>query len=125
MDPESKRRRIGARRKKLATLGIAAEVCPICGADDVSRFQFDHVAGRKHHDQVWPLCENCHEEKTSMLPEEPPLSQNPRNVFEVIGRWLLGMAEYFEMLIRRLRKFGEFLIELAKQGYGDELTLPT
>ncbi len=57
--------------------------------------------------------------------EQPSPSDNPRNVFEIIGRWLLGMAEYFEMVIRHLRKFGEFLIELASQGYGAELELPT
>ena len=55
-----------------------------------------------------------------MQREEPPPSDNPRNVFEVI----LSMAEYFEMLIPYLRKFGEFLIKLAKQGYGNELKLP-
>jgi hypothetical protein len=60
-----------------------------------------------------------------MLPEEPPLTNNPRNVFEVIGRWLLGMAEYFEMMIRHLQRFGEFLIELARRGYGNELCLPS
>jgi hypothetical protein len=59
-----------------------------------------------------------------MQREQPSPSDNPRNVFEVIGHWLLGMAEYFEMLIRTLRKFGEFL-ELAKQGYGADLRFPT
>ena len=64
-------------------------------------------------------------ERTSITREQPSPSDNPRNVFEVIGRWLLGMAEYFEMLIRTLRKFGEFLIEIAKQGYGADLRFPT
>lgn len=59
-----------------------------------------------------------------MLYEEPSPSENPRNVFEVIGHWLLGMAEYFEMLIRHLRRYGEYLIELAKRGYGNELEFP-
>jgi hypothetical protein len=125
IDPARKQKRAAVRRKKLKTLGIKTEVCPICGSDDVSIFQFDHVAGRKHHNQEWPLCETCHEERNPMQREEPPPSDNPRNVFDVIGHWLLGMAEYFEMLIRYLRHYGEFLIELAKQGYGAELTLPT
>ena len=59
-----------------------------------------------------------------MQTEQPSPSDTPRNVFEVIGRWLLGMAEYFEMLIWHLRKFGEYLIGLAKQGYGADLKLP-
>ena len=51
----------------------------------------------------------------------PPPGPNRRNVFEVIGRWLLSMASYFEVLKDRLRQFGLFLIELAKTGYGDGL----
>ena len=47
---------------------------------------------------------------------------NPRNPLEVIGRWLLGISEYFEMLIPNLRRFAEFLINLAKAGHGDGLT---
>jgi hypothetical protein len=37
----------------------------------------------------------------------------------------LAIKEYLEMLLPHLQKFGEFLIELGKQGYGDELVLPT
>lgn len=37
---------------------------------------------------------------------------------------LLSMAEYFELIIATLRRFGEFLIGLARQGYGSEFTVP-
>ena len=37
-------------------------------------------------------------------------------------RWLLGIAEWFELIMERLYFFGEFLIDLAKQGYGKDLT---
>jgi hypothetical protein len=125
IDAARKQKRVTVRRKKLESLGIKTKVCSICGSDDVSTFEFDHFAGNKHHDQEWPLCETCHQERNPMQREEPPPSDNPRNPFEVIGRWLLSMAEYFEMLVRHLRKFGEFLIGLAKQGYGAEFELPT
>jgi hypothetical protein len=45
-------------------------------------------------------------------------------VFEVIGRWLLSVVEYFELMLGTFRRFGEFLIELARQGYGAELKFP-
>ena len=123
-DPERKQRRASVRRKKLKSLGIETEVCPICGSDDVSTFEFDHVAGRKHHDQLWPLCETCHQERTSMQREQPPPSDNPHHVLEVIGRWILAIKEYLEMLLPHLGKYGEFLIELSKRGYGSELKPP-
>jgi hypothetical protein len=40
----------------------------------------------------------------------------------VIGRWLLSIASYFELLTDKLRLSGEFLINLAKAGYGDDLS---
>jgi hypothetical protein len=124
MEPGEKQKRAAVRHKKLETLGIETKVCVICGSGDVATFQFDHVAGRKHHDQEWPLCEACHQERNHMQREEPPPSDNPRNVFEVIGRWLLAIKEYLEMLLPHLGKYGEFLIELSKRGYGSELKPP-
>ena len=81
------------------------------------------MTGRKHGDLVWPLCLPCHHKRSELQREEPPPTHNPRNVFEVIGRWLLSVAEYFELMCETFRRFGEFLIELARQGYGAELKL--
>ena len=50
--------------------------------------------------------------------------KNPANVLEVIGRWLLGIAEWFELIVEKLYYFGEYLIGLAKQGYGGEFSFP-
>ena len=54
---ERKLRRSAVRRRKIKSLGIKSDVCLICGSDDISTFQLDYVAGRKHDDQLWPLCE--------------------------------------------------------------------
>lgn len=48
--------------------------------------------------------------------------ESPKNVLEVIGRWLLGIAEWFELIVEKLYFFGEYLIELAKHGHGKDLT---
>ena len=66
------------------------------------------------------LCENCDCVRTADPRADPPPGPNPRNVFEVIGRWLLSLASYFDLLKDTLRRFGLFLIDLAKRGYGDE-----
>ena len=52
-------------------MGLDGAVCLGCGSADLSTFQFDHIAGRKHADELWPLCENCHQEKTFMDYLEP------------------------------------------------------
>ena len=66
-----------------------------------------------------------------MLYLDPPQTENPDNVFAVIARWLLNLITYLEMAIwflqttAQLRVYAEFLLELARQGYGDELVFPT
>jgi hypothetical protein len=122
---ERRLHRAAVKNRKERLPGIHNEVCIGCAADLASGKEDDHMAGRKHDDLVWPLCKKaCHPQRSEWQREQPPPSQNPRNVFEVIGRWLLSVAEYFELMCDTFRRFGEFLIELAKKGYGAELQLP-
>jgi hypothetical protein len=64
-------------------------------------------------------------ERSFMQSLEPEGGENPKNVFAVIGRWLLGIAEWLELIIEKLYQFGEFLIGLANQGYGTDLQFPS
>ena len=116
--------RAAARSKKERLSGIHNEVCVGCGCDLAAGKEDDHVIGCKHGDLVWPLCPRCHHKRSELQREEPPPSANPRNVLEIIGRWLLSVAEYFELMCETFRRFGEFLIGLARQGYGKDLKLP-
>jgi hypothetical protein len=116
--------REAGKRKKQRRLGTDKLICPVCGETHPAAFDGDHVAGRKFHDQTWPLCKTHHAIRTDWQGDEPPPSDNPRNPLEVIGHWLLGMAAYFEMLIAYLKRFGTLLIDLAKEGYGADLELP-
>jgi len=132
IDPKRKAataKRVVARLKKM---GLDGAVCLGCGSSDLSTFQFDHIAGHKYHPKLWPLCEKCHQEKTYVLYLDPPQIENPKNVFAVIARFLLNLIPYFDMAIRflqeiaaQLRVFAEFLLDLARRGYGDELVFPT
>ena len=108
------------KRRKFVAHGHEELVCTICGMDEVLCLIEDHVAGRKHDEALRLLCENCDCVRTADQRADPPPGPNPRNVFEVIGRWLLSLASYFDLLKDTLRRFGLFLIDLAKRGYGDE-----
>ena len=121
---ETELHRPAVKNKKERLTGLHNEFCLGCGCHLAQGKEDDHMAGRKHSDVVWPLCIACHRERSEYQREEPPPTGNPRNVFEGIGRWLLAVAEYFELMCETFRRFGEFLIELARQGYGAELTLP-
>jgi hypothetical protein len=116
--------RAAVKNKKERLRGAHDEVCLGCGRDLSQGEEDDHMIGRKHGDRVWPLCVACHHRRSELQREEPPPTDHPRNVLEVIGRWLLSVAEYFELMCDTLRRFGEYLIGLARQGYGAELALP-
>ena len=55
---------------------------------------------------------------------EPHGGEDPQNILEVIGRFIIGIAEWFELIKEKLYQFGEYLIGLAKQGYGADLKFP-
>jgi hypothetical protein len=125
MNPVERALHRGAvKNKKERLAGIHNDVCVGCGRELTQGKEDDHMIGRKHGNLVWPLCLPCHHKRSELQREEPPPTDNPRNVLEVIGRWLLSVAEYFELMCDTFRRFGQFLIELARRGYGAELTLP-
>ena len=108
------------KRRKFDAQGLHVHHCTACPQDDPLCLEVEHVAGRLHDYTVILLCANCHRKRTADQRCDPSPGPNPLNVFEVIGRWLLSVASYFELLKDTLRRFGLFLIDLAAQGYGDE-----
>ena len=110
------------RRKKLKDLGFPDPQCPLCPENAVECMELDHVAGKAHDAQVWTICKNDHAKRSLLQQLDPPPGPDPKNPLEVIARWLLSMAAYFEMLVANLRRFGEFLINLTRDGYGEGLT---
>jgi hypothetical protein len=120
----SHQRRLRVQEASCKECGLTDLGCLICVEIDPRALEGDHPAGRAHHDAVVYLCRNCHAKRSDFQREEPRGGPDPRNPLEVIGRWLLGMAQYFELLMVTLRRFGEFLIGLARQGYGSDLSFP-
>ncbi len=110
------------KRQKFEAAGHFVHVCVCCPQDDVLCLTFEHPAGKNSDDTTLLVCMNCKALRDCLQRAEPSPSPNPRNVFEVIGRWLLSMAGYFGILMSTLRGFGDFLINLAKDGYGDDLS---
>lgn len=102
------------KRRKFEAAGFEIHVCMICGEDNLFCLELDHPPGHKHADVVVLVCSNHHSRKSAIDREAPSLSADPRDPLEIIGRWLLAMAAYFELLIETLRHWGEYLINRAK-----------
>jgi hypothetical protein len=100
-------------RLKFEKLGFPNPRCVICGEDNILCLELHHIAGRGHNDDVWPVCRNCHAVLTDHQKDHPRKEAPPDNVLEIIGRFLLGVADMFELLIARFREYGEALIRMA------------
>lgn len=115
-------KRLNAAYRRLGTDRAMCVICAETNPHVLRHGEMDHIAGRKHDGTTIFLCRNCHAARSELQREEPKGGPDPRNPLEVIGRWLVGIAQYFELLMVTLRRFGEFLIGLARQGYGSDFS---
>ncbi len=104
-DHELKRER--RRQRALERLGTNTPRCPFCGIDEPLVFELHHIAGRAHGDEALPVCRNCHRILSDWQKDHPP--GNTPSDPERIAHFLLGLADMFELLVKRLREFAQKL----------------
>ena len=102
------------KQNALERAGTNEPVCSICGESHWSVFEKHHIAGRRYSDMTVRLCKNCHAKATGLQHGHPPHASGKPTTEEIIGRLLLNLADFFELLIESLRKFGMYLIEMAR-----------
>lgn len=104
------------KQKALQRLGTTNPLCIICGENDWRCLELHHE-GQERFDSLMVIhCRNCHRKASDAQMEHPnSLSTTEPMMLERIGHVLLGLADFFELLIVKLRSFGNFLIEMAKQ----------
>jgi hypothetical protein len=102
------------KQNRLEKLGTNDPVCTTCGHDHWACFDNHHIAGRRYLDTTVRLCKNCHAEVTALQKGHSSPEGKKPSTEEIIGRLLLGLADFFELLIDTLREFGEYLIEKAR-----------
>lgn len=114
------------KQKALQRLGSVNPQCIICGEADWRCLELHHVGQEGFDDLTGILCRNCHRKASDAQMAHPePLSLTEPLMFERIGHVLLGLADFFELLIEKLRLFGDFLIEIAKQSLACNQPNPT
>lgn len=95
-------------------LGSNEPRCLHCGQDDPICLEAHHIAGRSYHDDTVIECRNCHRKLSDAQKDHPASKSSAPHPLEQIGRYLLGIADLFRLLIKRLDEFGRSLIELAR-----------
>ncbi len=83
-------------------------VCHCCGEPDPRCLEWHHIAAQAYHGDVVAICRNCHR-KLSDAQRDHPTSPE-QSMTDVIGHYLLGLADFFLELAQRLKEFGQILI---------------
>ena len=102
------------KQTRLETLMTNEPICHTCPETHYNCFENHHIAGKRYNDLTAGECLNCHAKLTALQKGHPPPAGDKPSLEEIIGRFLLGLADFFELLIDTLRKFGEYLIEQAR-----------
>lgn len=103
------------KQNRLEKLGTNNPVCVLCGEDDDCCLELHHIAGRKYEDDLAIVCRNCHRKLSDEQKDHPKQLEKPPTNLECIGHMLLGVADLFALLVEKLREYGKFLIETAKE----------
>ena len=119
VEEKRKNREIARERRRqnaLERLGTNEPRCIFCGEADWRTLEKHHIAGQVYDDFTSIHCRNCHRKQSDRQKDHPEQMSAPVGLPEAVGRFLLGLADFFELLIEKLREFGEALIESVQSG---------
>jgi hypothetical protein len=102
------------KQTRLETIMTNEPRCTTCPETHYNCFENHHIAGQRYHDLAARECLNCHAKLTALQKGHPPSGKGEASFEEIVGRFLMGLADFFELLITTLREFGEKLIEQAR-----------
>lgn len=110
------------RQRAFERLGSNHPRCVTCGHDDPLALEQHHIAGRAFDDETVPICRNCHRRLSDWQKDHAVAQAKPGGELASIARFLDGVADLFEMLVKRLREFAVRLaaMELRQQAHGEE-----
>lgn len=112
------------RQSALERLGTNNPCCIFCGEDDWRTLEKHHIAGKAYDDFTCIHCRNCHRKQSDRQKDHPEQTGAPVGMSEALGHFLLGLADFFELLIEKLREFGEALIASVQAQVGSNQVRP-
>ncbi len=106
------------KQNRLEKLGNNHPVCVICGEDSWQCLEQHHIAGKDYSNDLCNICRNCHRKLSDDQNDHPKQISQPPTSLETIGHMLIGLADFFALLVERLREYGLQLIQAAKDSAG-------
>jgi hypothetical protein len=111
-EKEIERRREARKQSALERLGSQDPRCRICCEADPRTLENHHLGGR-HFDpkSLVFVCRNCHRKLSDLQKDHPQKLTEIPDPIEVIAHFLLGLADFLEFVIQKLREFARQLID--------------
>jgi len=103
------------KERALQRLGCDDPHCIVCGESDWRCLELHHVTGKDYGDDLSTVCRNCHRKLSDAQRDHLAPSGSEVSTLEVIGRFLNGIADLFELCIERFREYASYLIMLGRQ----------
>lgn len=101
------------RQRAIERLGVKNPRCIYCDEDDPLVLERHHLAGQAYGEETIIVCRNHHRKLSDTQKDHPAKIQEPPDRLEAIAHFLLGLADLFELLIRKLREFARDLVDRA------------
>jgi hypothetical protein len=98
---------------RLEYLGSNNPRCIHCGEDDPFCLELHEPGGKDLSTLSVIECRNCHRKLEDPRKDHPKPLSKPRSDIECIAHFLLGLADWLQLLISHLRKHAEALIMRA------------
>jgi hypothetical protein len=110
------------KQRALERLGSNHPRCVVCGCDDPLALELHHIAGRAFDEETVTVCRNHHRRLSDWQKDHSLAQAKPDSDLAPISRFLDGLADLFEMLVKRLREFAAKLavLDQARQAQGEE-----
>lgn len=112
-DKEREIRRDARRRRALERLGTENPKCVFCPEIDPLALELHHLEGQAFGNTMVIVCRNCHRKLSDRQKDHPERIADPPDALESIAHFLLGLADLFELLVKRLREFAPQLLNTA------------
>jgi hypothetical protein len=102
------------KQRRLERLGTNEPRCGTCGEARWQCMEKHHPPGRaRDPDTVVLICRNCHRVVSDDQKDHPPFNPEADKMLDMIGHFLLGLADMLRIVIEKLYLFGRTLIERA------------
>jgi hypothetical protein len=104
------------KQRRLERLGTNEPRCGACGETDDRCLERHHVADYGRDDATVLICRNCHRKVSDDQRDHPPFNPDADKMLDMVGHFLLGLADLLRIIIEKLTVFGRSLIERADAG---------